>query len=175
MESGESQLEHAGEPAEFDELPTTGLLSFYDRLRARIVAAAESRGGRLARVPTETLLLIPDLFLLLARMSLDREVPREVRVIVTGALAYFILPVDLLPEAFVGPTGFVEDMVLACAVLSQVLSEDLEPFAERHWSGSDRLRDVLAQVSGGATALLGEGLYGRLRTLLARRGIRLDS
>ena len=88
-------------PAE-DTLPSTGLLSFYDRLRERILRAVERRGGRLGGAVAETLLLAPDVFMLLARLSLDKEVPKETRVLVSGALAYFLLPVDLLPEMVVG-------------------------------------------------------------------------
>ena len=82
-----------------DDLPSTGLLSFYDRLRERVVVAVERRGGRLGSGAAEVLLLAPDVFMLLARLSLDREVPKTARALVASTLAYFILPVDMLPEA----------------------------------------------------------------------------
>lgn len=150
--------------------PSRGLLSFYDRLRQRILDAAQRR-GRFTAATIELLLLVPDVFLLLVRLTLDPEVPPRSRSLLGGALLYFVLPFDLFPEGVVGAGGFVEDLVLAAAVLSHALSDELEPLAERHWSGPAPLRAVLRDVSAAATALLGENLYARVRRVLRRRGI----
>ena len=157
-----------------DTLPSTGLLSFYDRLRERVVAAVERRGGRLGGGLAEALLLAPDVFMLLARLALDKEVPKPTRAVVSGALAYFLLPADLLPEMALGAGGYVDDVILALAVLSQTLGGDLEAYAEKHWSGPQPVRTALRDVLGAAHALVGTSLYGRLRRLLRRRGIDLD-
>ena len=156
-----------------DRLASTGLLSFYDRLRERTTHAAEAKTGRPGRAVVEILLLAPDLFVLLLRLSLDKQVPFATRRLFIGALAYFVTPVDLLPEAFLGPGGLLEDVVLAAAVLSVALGPTLEPLAEKYWNGSQKLRVVLRDVSEGAHHLLGENLYRRLQRLLARRGVKL--
>lgn len=155
-------------------LPSSGLLSFYDRLRARIERTVERRGGKLAQGTVNALLLVPDVFMLLMRLALDPEVPRSTRTLIGGALAYFVLPIDILPEAFVGPTGYVDDLVLALSVLSHAFGRDLEPWARRYWSGSQDFRRVISDVLGAARGLLNEDLYTRLRKLLADRGIDLD-
>lgn len=154
-----------------DDLPSTGLLSFYDRLRERILLAVERKGGKLGAAAVKVLLLAPDLFMLLARLALDKEVPSSTRALVGGALAYFILPADLLPEVLLGVGGYTDDVVLAAAVLSQVFTEDLEPYLQKHWSGPRELRVVLQDISGVGQSLLGENLYARLKGLLARRGV----
>jgi uncharacterized membrane protein YkvA (DUF1232 family) len=160
---------------EGDAEPTAGLLSFYDKLRARILAAVERRGGKLAQPTVRALLLVPDVFMLLVRLSLDREVPGSARALIGGAIAYFILPVDLFPEAVLGGVGYLDDLVLATAVLAHAFGGDLEPYARRHWSGPEDVRKVLADVAGAAHGLLGQNLYDRLAKLLSRRGIDLDS
>lgn len=158
-----------------DDTPSEGhLLSFYDRLRQRILDAVERRGGRLAPSAVRALLLVPDVFMLLVRLALDKEVPGSARAMIGGALAYFILPIDLLPEALIGAGGFVDDLVLAAAVLTHTFSSDLEPFARKHWSGKEDLRKVLTDVSEAAESLLGVNLYARLRKLLAKRGIGVE-
>lgn len=146
-------------------------LAFYDRLRDRVAAALRRRGGRWGERLSGALLLAPDVFMLLARIALDPQAPRETRRLVGGALLYFLLPTDLLPEALVGVVGFTDDVVLASIVLSQALRSDLEPLVERHWSGSGRACRVLADVANSASALLGENLFARLKALLARRGV----
>ncbi|MEM9593631.1 MAG: DUF1232 domain-containing protein [Acidobacteriota bacterium] len=157
-----------------DDLPSRGLLSFYDRLRRRVTDHVERRGGTLGPRTTEALLLVPDVFILLVRLMLDKDVPKATRTLIGGALAYFVLPFDLLPEAIVGPAGFVDDLVLALTVMAQVFSPDLEAHAERYWSGSKKLRRVIADILGAAQSLLGVDLYDRLRGALAQRGIDLD-
>jgi uncharacterized membrane protein YkvA (DUF1232 family) len=159
--------------AEEVELVSSGVLSAYDRLRRRIVEALERR-GRLGRSVAEPLMLAPDLLVLLARLCLDRDVSPDSRQLIIGALAYFLTPVDLMPEAFLGVGGFLDDVVLASLVLSHSLDAGREPLAVKHWSGNQELRVVLADVSTAGAALLGFDLYDRLRRFLTRRGIQLE-
>lgn len=176
--AGPRRLEDAASEAALaggtDELPSTGLLSFYDRLRERIADGVANRGGALGRGAVEALLLVPDVFVLLLRLLLDPETPPKTRSLIGGALAYFVLPIDLLPEAFVGVGGFLDDLVLAAVVLSTVLSPELESRARRYWSGSEELRQSLSDVVRTADSLLGEDLFARLKALLGRRGIEID-
>lgn len=157
-----------------EELPSSGLLSFYDRLRDRILSAAEKRGGKMSEGALKALLLVPDVFILLTRLMLDKNVPGSTRAMIGGALAYFILPADLLPEMLLGGAGFMDDLVLAAAVLSQAFGGELEPYARRHWSGPEDLRVVLRDITETAQSLLGKNLYDRLKKLMGRRGIRLE-
>ncbi|MDY7091953.1 MAG: YkvA family protein [Acidobacteriota bacterium] len=150
------------------------LLSFYDRLRQRMLDAAEGRAGEKGQRAADLLLVVPDVFLLLVRMVLDREVPRGTRNLIGGALLYFLVPMDLLPEAFMGPLGFTDDLLLAAAVLSAAMGPALEPIAERHWSGRPGVRRALGDAAVSARALLGEPILKRIGRLLERRGIDLD-
>ena len=152
---------------------SSGLLSYYGRLRSRVEAYVEKRGGRLGPAAAETLLLAPDLVVLLLRLTVDREVPGSVRSLAGGALLYFVVPVDLMPEVLVGPAGFLDDVVLAAGVLAELLQRDMEPWLDRHWSGSRRLRLVLRDVALSASWLLGGGLYERVRRKLGGWGVEL--
>lgn len=154
--------------------PSTGLLSFYDRLRARVLDAAERRGHKLGKPTVEALLLVPDIFVLLVRLSLDKEVPAGARSLIAGALAYFVLPIDLFPEAVFGAPGYLEDLVLASAVLAQAFGGELEPYARKYWNGRQDLRQVLFDITDSAQNLLGRDLQARLRRTLARRGVELE-
>jgi uncharacterized membrane protein YkvA (DUF1232 family) len=172
-ESAEQELERALQ-ARRPPLPSTGLLSFYDRLREKILHGVERKGGKYGEAAAEALLLVPDVFILLVRLALDKEVPRGTRALIGGALAYFVMPADLLPEAILGAGGYLEDLVLAAAVLSQAFGGELERYAHKHWSGSHELRKVLHDLTTTGHSLLGENLYARLKRLLARRGVHLE-
>lgn len=167
--------EVADDKSPFDDtLPSTGLLSFYDRLRERVVGAVERRGGALGSRGAQVLLLAPDIFILVARLTLDKEVPKGQRVLLASALAYFIVPVDVLPEAILGAAGYVDDLIFSLAILAQAFGRDLEPYAEKYWSGDQSVRTVLRDVLGTAQSLIGHSVYDRLRELLATKGIDLD-
>jgi uncharacterized membrane protein YkvA (DUF1232 family) len=157
-----------------EELPHHDLLGFYDRLRSRILETVERRGGKLPEDVIIALLLVPDIFILLVRLTLDKEVPRRARILIGGALAYFISPIDLLPELILGPIGYLDDLVVGVAVVSQVFTGDLEPYARKHWTGRQDLHVVLHDISAAARSLLGPGVHDRLKRLLARHGIALD-
>lgn len=151
--------------------PGGKLLSYYDRMREQVLAAADRRSRKLGKPVVEALLLVPDVFVLLVRLMLDKEVPADARALIGGALAYFILPLDLFPEAAVGGVGYLDDLVLASAVLTQALGGELEPYAKKYWNGEQELRETLHDVTTSASALLGRDLYGRLRKALAKRGV----
>jgi len=159
-----------------DEAPLAhqDLLRFYDRLRERVLHGLERHGGRVPEAAAEALLLVPDIFILLVRLGLDKEVPGKARALIWGTIGYFILPTDLLPEAIFGVVGYLDDLVLAAVVLTQVFGGDLEPYARRHWSGQHDLMPTLRRITDSAEDWLGGRLHGRLRRLLRKRGLPLD-
>lgn len=48
-----------------------------------------------------------------------KEVPMKVKAVIIGALGYFILPIDLIPDMFVG-IGFTDDLGALGVALFQV-------------------------------------------------------
>lgn len=146
------------------------LLGFYDGLRHRILAWSDRRGGRLGRRASRALITVPDIFLLLVRLSLDKEVPDRSRALIGGALGYFLLPFDLMPEGLLGPAGYLDDLVLVAMVLESAFDHRLEALSQRHWSGSEDLRKLLQELTGAGSLFLGDRLYLRLRRLVTRLG-----
>lgn len=145
------------------------LLTAYDRLRERVLSAVEKKGGKLGADAVKVLLLVPDIFLLLVRLVMDRDVPPRTRALIGSVLAYFLLPVDLLPEALLGGAGYLEDVVLATAVLAQAFGGELEAHARKHWSGPEDLRVVLGDVTSAAHRLLGPSFQPKLEKFLANQ------
>lgn len=145
------------------------LLTAYDRLRVKVLAAVEKKGGKLSADAVKVLLLVPDIFLLLVRLVLDRDVPPRTRALIGSVLAYFLLPVDLLPEALLGGGGYLEDVVLATAVLAQAFGGELEGHARKHWSGPEDLRVVLRDVTSAAHHLLGPTYHEKLDRFLEKQ------
>ncbi len=53
--------------------------------------------------------------------ALDRQTPLGVRAAIAGALAYFILPTDVVPD-FMPALGFTDDAAVLAATLKLVVS-----------------------------------------------------
>lgn len=51
--------------------------------------------------------------------AIDRTTPARVRTAIFGALAYFILPLDVIPDFILG-TGFTDDIAVLWATLTTV-------------------------------------------------------
>ncbi len=70
------------------------------------------------------------------------EVPLKVKATIAGALGYFILPIDLIPDVALG-VGYVDDLTLVMAALIQVamyIDEDIKNQAKdklKDWFGDD--------------------------------------
>ena len=73
-------------------------LRFYDRLRATVIERQPGTGSGLRDI----LMLLPDLTMLLFRLSRDPRVPLGAKVIASLGVAYILSPIDLLPEILLG-------------------------------------------------------------------------
>src|SRR5258708_30953801 len=74
---------------------------FYDRIRKRIQKFVDQRGSALSKA-ADFLLLVPDVFILLWHLLRDSRVSGKNKVLLGSAVAYYILPFDLIPDAIVG-------------------------------------------------------------------------
>jgi uncharacterized membrane protein YkvA (DUF1232 family) len=143
---------------------------FYRRLRDRVKRWAQRRDMPERRM--EYLLLAPDLFVLLSRLALDGRVPVRTKAKVAAGIAYFLSPLDMVPD-FLGPLGLLDDVVVAACILHTVVGElnELDPsILEEHWEGE---ADVLQQLTGiidGAEDVLGRGLRFVVRRLRSGKG-----
>jgi uncharacterized membrane protein YkvA (DUF1232 family) len=80
------------------------------------------------------------------RLLVDPRVPRDVRTIVSGVIAYFVVPDDVMSEEELGPIGLVDDLYLAAYAYRQ-LARDLPPHVLLEaWSEEDSIEDVMAEV-----------------------------
>ena len=64
--------------------------------------------------------------------SLDPATPARVRAVLVGALAYFVLPIDAIPDALIG-IGFTDDATVLTGAIAMVAShiKDVHRLAAR--------------------------------------------
>src|SRR6266566_8658924 len=90
---------------------------FYDRVRSSIQDYIDKKGGVIGKT-AEFLMLVPDVFILLWRLTTDSRVNGKDKILLGSAVAYYIMPFDLIPEAIVGPAGYLDDLVFGVYVLN---------------------------------------------------------
>jgi uncharacterized membrane protein YkvA (DUF1232 family) len=139
-------------------------IRFYDRLRKRIHVYLE-RGGRVAEKFGDFLLLVPDVFILLWRLANDRRVNGKHKVLLGSGVAYFIFPFDVIPEAIVGPIGYLDDLLFGVYILNKMLADTDVAILREHWSGDQDLLDSMKKVLNAADNLVVDGVLGRLKKM----------
>ncbi len=131
---------------------------FYRRLRDRVKRWAQKR--EIPEQRLEYLLAAPDLFVLLSRLALDERVPASAKAKVATGIAYFLSPVDLVPD-FLGPMGFLDDVVVAAWIIHTICAElnALDPsILQEHWEGEEDVLQRVTDIVARAEDVLGKGL-----------------
>lgn len=132
---------------------------FYKKIRKQISGYLEKKDFKYANI----LLLAPDFFHLLVKLSLDPRVPKDKKVKLVAALAYFISPIDFIPEAILGPIGYMDDIAITAWVLNDFINSGDSDILYQHWAGEG---DVLANIQNVLTVAdkyIGQGLWEKLK------------
>jgi uncharacterized membrane protein YkvA (DUF1232 family) len=141
---------------------------FYRRLRGRIDTWLQSRAGRTYRF-ADHLLLLPDFVHLIIRLALDRRVPIELRTQTAAVLAYVMLPLDLIPEAVLGPVGFGDDLLLVALMVRRLLILVPEDVVLSHWAGPTGLMETIRRILDAAEEMVGSKVWQRLQRIVGGR------
>ena len=139
---------------------------FYDRVRGTIHEYVERKGGGALGKTAEFLLLVPDVFILLWRLSRDARVEGKNKVLLISAIAYYIFPLDIMPEAFLGPIGYLDDLVFGVYVLNRIVKDTDVSVLRQHWSGSTDVLESIQKVLNAADSLVGTEFLGRIKKMM---------
>jgi len=152
-----------GFPAVFSDLKH---MKFYERLRQRVLDWSNSEFGAKNQRWMEFLLMAPDLFVLICRLAGDSRVSARWKGQLLAVIAYFISPVDLLPEAMFGAFGYMDDLMLTAFILNRLINEIDPDIVRGHWSGRRDILELTQHMLNHADELLGGGLWKRVREVL---------
>jgi len=138
-----------------------GEVDFYRTNRAKISEWAKNKGARYKYI--EYLLLAPDFFYLLVRLMTDKRVPLKAKLKIGVVIAYYLSPLDIIPEALLGPIGYSDDLVLAVWSVNSLLhSVDRQVLVE-NWPSDADLFATVERIMSVADQWLGRGAYRRLK------------
>jgi len=132
---------------------------FYHKLRKKIAKYLAKHNSKY----TDYLLLAPDLFHLLVKLSLDPRVPADKKAKFIAVIAYFISPIDLLPEIILGPIGYLDDIALSAYVINQYINETDPAIVRELWAGDQDVLSAVKNVVTAADRMIGSGLWKKIR------------
>src|SRR6266545_8372508 len=121
-------------------------------------------GWQMNRRIKNLLLFIPNMLLLSARLMTDSRVPKTERALVAGAIVYFVIPFDLIPD-MIPFVGQIDDAYLISLTLLRLMERTDPKVVSEHWSGGG---DVVELV-GAAALLAAKFLPQRIRRVLTAR------
>ena len=132
---------------------------FYKKLREKIHNYLNKHNSKY----TEYLLLAPDLFHLLVKLSLDPRVPSEKKAKFVAVIAYFISPIDLLPEMLLGPIGYLDDIALTAYVINEYINQTDPQIVRELWAGDQEILTIIKNIVTTADKVIGSGLWKKIR------------
>lgn len=138
---------------------------FYDRLRGRIDGYLARKGSAAGRAG-QFLLFVPDVFMLLWRLVNDPRVTGSNKVLLGTGIAYYIFPLDIIPEALIGPVGFLDDLVFGAFILNRILNDTDEEVLREHWSGRGDVLEMIRRVLAAADSLTTSKFVNRVRNVV---------
>ncbi|MFK4784819.1 YkvA family protein [Fusobacterium sp. MFO224] len=118
---------------------------YYQKLRKKIRNWTQSKEGKTNKW-SEYILTAPDLFHLLFKLSMDREVPTKEKAKLAAAIAYFICPLDFISEVILGPIGYVDDIALSAYVLNSIINNIDPEIVKRHWAGDQNILILIKKI-----------------------------
>ena len=99
----------------------------------------------------------PAFYRMMTRLLDDRALPKEMSQLVIAAIAYFILPEDIIPEERYGPAGYVDDIYLCAFVANEVMKDSAMPdILARNWDGSVPVVELVREVLDREKELIGD-------------------
>ncbi|NWF88438.1 MAG: DUF1232 domain-containing protein [Ignavibacteriaceae bacterium] len=134
---------------------------FYQKLRSDIKIWLEN-GKNSNTKWADFLLLAPDLFHLLTKLTIDPEVPASKKVKIAGIIAYFISPLDFLPEILLGPIGYLDDIAITAYVLNDLINDVDPKIIQRNWAGERDILVLIKTIIANANSMIGSGLWKKL-------------
>ena len=158
-EMNEAMLESTG------DVSSERAQRFYDRLRDRIHQYAGAKGTAAAKT-SGFLLLVPDMFMLLWRLTTDSRVSGKNKVLLGSGIAYYFFPLDIIPELFLGPVAFLDDLIFGVYILNRMLVDTDPAILREHWSGDEDILEAIRRVLNAADNLVAGDLSSQIKKMM---------
>lgn len=87
----------------------------------------------------------PTLYKLLTDVLDEKSINNDMRLEISAAIAYYVIPMDVIPEQIYGPYGYIDDIFISAYVIKKIANELGYELLEKHWIGSGILESVVEE------------------------------
>jgi uncharacterized membrane protein YkvA (DUF1232 family) len=142
-------------------------LKFYEDLRKKAKNWTNEKTGKLGGKLGEYLFLLPDFFILICRLAVDKRVPIKEKLMISGIIAYVIMPLDLIPD-FIPIIGYMDDLVFVVLGLNMILNGTDPKVLQDNWSGEGDVLRQMQKITALAERFLDKNLLQKIRQWLKK-------
>ena len=122
---------------------------FYEKLKQDI----ETYEGR----HDEFIYFTPEWYKLMTNLLDDARLPHRLKPLVSCAIAYFIIPADIISEELHGPYGYIDDIFFCAFVAKEIVKRTKdEALLVENWEGEGDIMQLVDQMLEGEEELIGE-------------------
>jgi len=137
-------------------------MQYYEKLRDKILSFTNKKAGKDIGKFAEYVLALPDFFILLCRLAIDKRVKASQKILAGGIIAYVISPIDIIPD-FIPVIGYVDDIVLVVFGLNIILNDLDKQVLLDNWSGQQDVLELLQKVTSAAENFLDKNILKRIK------------
>ena len=87
----------------------------------------------------------PYLFKLLTEVLSDEKLDSNLKLNISAAIAYYVIPMDVISEQIYGPYGYIDDIYITVYVIKKLADVFGYEFLEKHWEGNGKLELVVRE------------------------------
>ncbi|MCK4357672.1 MAG: DUF1232 domain-containing protein [Candidatus Cloacimonetes bacterium] len=140
----------------------------YDILRKRVIKSVENSFSDKYKNVVEYIFLIPDFFVLLWRLMLEKNIPKEKKLFIAAIIAYVLLPIDFIPD-FIPVIGFMDDLVLIAIGLDTIFVRTDKKILQKHWSGEGEVLEKIQSIIKLGNEFLSNRIIGKITRWVNKR------
>ena len=85
----------------------------------------------------------PELYKLLCSCLNHKELNSDLRLSISAAIAYYVVSMDVIPEAIYGPRGYIDDIYISVFVLRKVAHELGYEFLQELWEDDEDIENII--------------------------------
>ena len=85
----------------------------------------------------------PELYKLLCSCLDYEEVNSDLRLCISAAIAYYVVPMDVIPETIYGPYGYIDDIYISVFVLRKIAHELGYEFLQELWEDDEDIENII--------------------------------
>jgi len=105
----------------------------------------------------ETIKYIPSFFRLLCNLLSDERTEWHTKLITNSALAYFVVPNDIIPEQEYKATGYIDDIFVCAYVLKCIKDEaDYSELIIDNWKEDGDILEIIDNVFKSSRKIVGD-------------------